>query len=150
MTANKRVLILNGPNLNMLGAREPHIYGSATLEEIEKTVRATATELGLELTFKQTNLEGELVSWIQNARFQSDIIVINAGAFSHTSIAILDALQLLEIPIIELHLSNIFAREEFRHNSYISKCATGVICGFGAAGYSLALEAAARILSEQD
>ena len=150
MTANKRVLILNGPNLNMLGAREPHIYGSATLEEIEKTVRATATELGLELTFKQTNLEGELVSWIQNARFQSDIIVINAGAFSHTSIAILDALQLLEIPIIELHLSNIFAREEFRHNSYISKCANGVICGFGAAGYSLALEAAARILSEQD
>ena len=150
MTANKRILVLNGPNLNMLGVREPDIYGSATLGEIEKTVRATATKLGLELTFKQTNLEGELVSWIQNARFQTDIIVINAGAFSHTSIAILDALQLLEIPIIELHLSNIFAREEFRHNSYISKCATGVICGFGAAGYNLALEAAAQILSEQD
>tara|TARA_B100000683_G_scaffold244613_1_gene254974 strand:- start:241 stop:645 length:405 start_codon:yes stop_codon:yes gene_type:complete len=134
----------------MLGVREPHIYGSTTLEEIEKTVRATATNLGLDLTFKQTNLEGELVSWIQNARFQTDIIVINAGAFSHTSIAVLDALQLLEIPIIELHLSNIFAREEFRHNSYISKCATGVICGFGAAGYDLALEAAARIFREQD
>ncbi len=150
MTANKRILVLNGPNLNMLGVREPHIYGSTTLEEIEKTVRATATNLGLDLTFKQTNLEGELVSWIQNARFQTDIIVINAGAFSHTSIAVLDALQLLEIPIIELHLSNIFAREEFRHNSYISKCATGVICGFGAAGYDLALEAAARIFREQD
>tara|TARA_B100000674_G_scaffold498288_1_gene535851 strand:- start:1382 stop:1786 length:405 start_codon:yes stop_codon:yes gene_type:complete len=134
----------------MLGVREPHIYGSTTLEEIEKTVRATATNLELDLTFKQTNLEGELVSWIQNARFQTDIIVINAGAFSHTSIAVLDALQLLEIPIIELHLSNIFAREEFRHNSYISKCATGVICGFGAAGYDLALEAAARIFREQD
>ena len=150
MTANKRILVLNGPNLNMLGVREPHIYASTTLEEIEKTVRATATNLGLDLTFKQTNLEGELVSWIQNARFQTDIIVINAGAFSHTSIAVLDALQLLEIPIIELHLSNIFAREEFRHNSYISKCATGVICGFGAAGYDLALEAAARIFREQD
>ena len=150
MTANKRILVLNGPNLNMLGVREPHIYGSTTLEEIEKTVRATATNLELDLTFKQTNLEGELVSWIQNARFQTDIIVINAGAFSHTSIAVLDALQLLEIPIIELHLSNIFAREEFRHNSYISKCATGVICGFGAAGYDLALEAAARIFREQD
>jgi len=150
LTANKRILVLNGPNLNMLGVREPHIYGSTTLEEIEKTVRATATNLGLDLTFKQTNLEGELVSWIQNARFQTDIIVINAGAFSHTSIAVLDALQLLEIPIIELHLSNIFAREEFRHNSYISKCATGVICGFGAAGYDLALEAAARIFREQD
>ena len=150
MTANKRILILNGPNVNMLGVREPHIYGSTTLEEIEKTVRATATNLELDLTFKQTNLEGELVSWIQNARFQTDIIVINAGAFSHTSIAVLDALQLLEIPIIELHLSNIFAREEFRHNSYISKCATGVICGFGAAGYDLALEAAARIFREQD
>jgi len=134
----------------MLGVREPDIYGSTTLEEIEKTVRATATKLGLELTFQQTNLEGELVSWIQNARSQTDIIVINAGAFSHTSIAILDALKLLEIPIIELHLSNIFAREEFRHNSYISKCATGVICGFGAAGYNLALEAAAQIFSEQD
>ncbi len=150
MATNKRILILNGPNLNMLGVREPDIYGSTTLEEIEKTVRATATKLGLELTFQQTNLEGELVSWIQNARSQTDIIVINAGAFSHTSIAILDALKLLEIPIIELHLSNIFAREEFRHNSYISKCATGVICGFGAAGYNLALEAAAQIFSEQD
>jgi len=150
LATNKRILILNGPNLNMLGVREPDIYGSTTLEEIEKTVRATATKLGLELTFQQTNLEGELVSWIQNARSQTDIIVINAGAFSHTSIAILDALKLLEIPIIELHLSNIFAREEFRHNSYISKCATGVICGFGAAGYNLALEAAAQIFSEQD
>ena len=150
MATNKRILILNGPNLNMLGVREPDIYGSTTLEEIEKTVRATATKLGLELTFQQTNLEGDLVSWIQNARSQTDIIVINAGAFSHTSIAILDALKLLEIPIIELHLSNIFAREEFRHNSYISKCATGVICGFGAAGYNLALEAAAQIFSEQD
>ncbi|HAA91990.1 MAG: type II 3-dehydroquinate dehydratase [Rhodospirillaceae bacterium] len=150
MTDTKRVLVLNGPNLNMLGVREPDVYGSETLEDIEAASKSAAKRLKLELTFRQSNLEGELVGWIQDARENQDIIIINAGAFTHTSIAILDALQLVETPVIELHLSNIFAREEFRHHSYISKCATGVICGFGAAGYELALEAAAQLLSKQD
>jgi len=150
LTDTKRVLVLNGPNLNMLGVREPDVYGSETLEDIEAASKSAAKRLKLELTFRQSNLEGELVGWIQDARENQDIIIINAGAFTHTSIAILDALQLVETPVIELHLSNIFAREEFRHHSYISKCATGVICGFGAAGYELALEAAAQLLSKQD
>lgn len=150
MTDTKRVLVLNGPNLNMLGVREPDVYGSETLADIEAAAGAAAERLNLALNFRQSNLEGELVGWIQEARENHDAIIINAGAFTHTSIAILDALQLVEIPVIELHLSNIFAREEFRHHSYISKCATGVICGFGAAGYELALQAAAQLLEKQD
>lgn len=149
-TDTKRVLVLNGPNLNMLGVREPEVYGSETLADIEAAASAAAGRSNLALTFRQSNLEGELVSWIQEARDSQDVIIINAGAFTHTSIAILDALQLVDIPVIELHLSNIFAREEFRHHSYISKCATGVICGFGAAGYELAIEAAATLLGKQD
>jgi len=140
------VLVLNGPNLNMLGVREPEVYGSETLESIETSCQRTAKRLDISVLFKQSNIEGTLVSWIQEARESQDAVIINAGAFTHTSIAILDALQLVEVPVIELHLSNIFAREEFRHHSYISPCATGVICGFGAAGYELALEATKRLL----
>jgi 3-dehydroquinate dehydratase-2 len=142
-----RVLVLNGPNLNMLGVREPAVYGSATLADIEASSAEAAKRLGLTLRFEQSNNEGALVDLIQAARTEQDALIINAGAFTHTSIAILDALQLLEIPIIELHLSNIFAREEFRHHSYISPCATGVICGFGADGYVLALEAAKKLIA---
>ena len=140
------MLVLNGPNLNMLGVREPEVYGSETLESIETSCQRTAKRLDISVLFKQSNIEGTLVSWIQEARESQDAVIINAGAFTHTSIAILDALQLVEVPVIELHLSNIFAREEFRHHSYISPCATGVICGFGAAGYELALEATKRLL----
>ncbi|MBE88306.1 MAG: type II 3-dehydroquinate dehydratase [Rhodospirillaceae bacterium] len=146
MTDTHNVLVLNGPNLNMLGVREPEVYGSETLESIETSCQRTAKRLDISVLFKQSNIEGTLVSWIQEARESQDAVIINAGAFTHTSIAILDALQLVEVPVIELHLSNIFAREEFRHHSYISPCATGVICGFGAAGYELALEATKRLL----
>lgn len=150
MTDRNKILVINGPNLNMLGVREPSIYGTETLEEIESAAQKTAEKLGVKLLFRQSNIEGELVDWIQDARLEVDLIIINAGAFSHTSIAILDALQLVEIPVIELHLSNIFAREDFRHNSYVSRCATGVICGFGAIGYKLALEAATQLLSKRN
>ena len=146
MTDTHNVLVLNGPNLNLLGVREPEVYGSETLESIETSCQRTAKRLDISVLFKQSNIEGTLVSWIQEARESQDAVIINAGAFTHTSIAILDALQLVEVPVIELHLSNIFAREEFRHHSYISPCATGVICGFGAAGYELALEATKRLL----
>jgi 3-dehydroquinate dehydratase-2 len=139
------VLVLNGPNLNMLGTREPEIYGSTTLLEIEERCRERAKMLGLELTFLQSNHEGELVTWIQEARSDGVSIIINAGAYTHTSVALQDALQLCDEPIIEVHLSNIFAREEFRHHSYISPLANGIICGFGAHGYLLALDAIAEL-----
>jgi 3-dehydroquinate dehydratase-2 len=142
-----KVLVLNGPNLNMLGVREPEIYGSDTLADIEKTCQEYAANHGLALDFRQSNTEGELVSWIQEARDSADAIVINAGAFTHTSVALLDALTIFEKPIIELHLSNVYAREEFRHRSYISPAASGIICGFGASGYELALNAVNRLLS---
>jgi len=144
---SKAVLILNGPNLNLLGTREPEIYGSVTLDDIRRNVESRAMELGLKVDFRQSNTEGELVDWIQSARSTAAAIVINAGAYTHTSIAILDALLASNLPVIELHLSNIFQREEFRHHSYISQAATGVICGFGAQGYLLALEAAKNLLS---
>ena len=148
MTDTHNVLVLNGPNLNMLGVREPAVYGSETLADIETVCQRVAKRLDISLSFKQSNIEGELVDWIQEARGSQDAFIINAGAFTHTSIAILDALQMVKVPVIELHLSNIFAREEFRHPSYISPCATGVICGFGAAGYELALEATKRLLGK--
>lgn len=137
------VLVLNGPNLNMLGTREPEIYGSQTLADIEAMARERATDLGLFVDFRQSNSEGELVSWIQDARQGADAIIINAGAYSHTSVAILDALQAFKGPIIEVHLSNIYKREAFRHHSYVSGVALGVICGLGAKGYLLALDAVA-------
>jgi 3-dehydroquinate dehydratase-2 len=140
------VLILNGPNLNMLGIREPHIYGAETLEDIENACQETATRLGLEIDFRQSNHEGELVTWIQDARGEHDAIILNAGAYTHTSIAIHDALSAVGLPVVEVHLSNIFRREPFRHHSYVSPVARGVICGFGSQGYLLALQAAGRLI----
>ena len=140
------MLVLNGPNLNMLGVREPAIYGRETLSDIEAACYARASSLGFALDFRQTNLEGELVSWIHEARGRQAGILINAGAYTHTSVALLDALQIAELPVIEVHLSNIYRREAFRHHSYISPVARGVICGFGSYGYVLAVEALARIL----
>jgi 3-dehydroquinate dehydratase-2 len=139
-----KVLVLNGPNLNLLGKREPEIYGRETLADIENAARAEAPELGLEIDFRQSNHEGELVDWIQEARGRYSGLIVNAGAYSHSSIAILDALKAVEIPIIEVHLSNIFQRERFRHHSHVSTVARGVICGFGAQGYLLALHAMAK------
>ncbi|ASG22100.1 type II 3-dehydroquinate dehydratase [Nitrospirillum viridazoti] len=140
------VLILNGPNLNMLGIREPHIYGAETLEDIENACQEMAARLGLEVDFRQSNHEGELVSWIQESRGEHDAIILNAGAYTHTSIAIHDALSAVGLPVVEVHLSNIFRREPFRHHSYVSPVAKGVICGFGSQGYLLALQAAARLI----
>ncbi len=137
------VLVLNGPNLNMLGTREPEIYGSQTLADIELMMKDRARTLHLGVDFRQSNHEGELVTWIQEARLTASAIIINAGAYTHTSVAILDALQAFKGPIIEVHLSNIFRREAFRHHSYVSGAATGVICGLGAKGYLLALDAVA-------
>jgi 3-dehydroquinate dehydratase-2 len=142
-----KVLVLNGPNLNMLGVREPEIYGSATLADIEAGCQKRARKLGLTVEFRQSNNEGELVTWVQEARTSTDALIINAGAFTHTSVALLDALSMYEKPIIELHLSNIYAREEFRHRSYISPAASGIICGFGASGYEMALDAVNRLLA---
>jgi 3-dehydroquinate dehydratase-2 len=140
------VLILNGPNLNMLGVREPAIYGAHTLDDLEAACQERAEVLGLSVDFRQSNSEGDLVGWIQQARADHDGIIINAGAYTHTSIAILDALTLAERPVIEVHLSNIYQRESFRHHSYISRVAKGVICGLGIQGYLLALDAMAWTL----
>jgi 3-dehydroquinate dehydratase-2 len=137
------VLILNGPNLNMLGVREPAIYGTETLDDIEALCLERAEALSIAVDFRQSNHEGELVSWIQQARGEHDGIILNAGAYTHTSIAIMDALLLTELPVIEVHLSNIFRRETFRHHSYVSPAATGVIVGLGFDGYRLALRALA-------
>jgi 3-dehydroquinate dehydratase-2 len=141
------ILVLNGPNLNMLGMREPQIYGRETLGDIEEACREHGHKLGLSIDFRQSNLEGELVTWIQEARGTADAILINAGAYTHTSVALLDALKLTELPVIEVHLSNIFLREAFRHHSYISLAAKGVICGFGGHGYLIALDAARQLLA---
>ncbi|WP_029007137.1 type II 3-dehydroquinate dehydratase [Azospirillum halopraeferens] len=146
MAIDASILVLNGPNLNMLGVREPHIYGATTLDDLEALCQERAEQLGLSIDFRQSNHEGELVSWIQESRTDHDGIVINAGAYTHTSIAILDALTLSERPVIEVHLSNIYKRETFRHHSYISAVAQGVICGFGPQGYLMALDAMAQIV----
>jgi 3-dehydroquinate dehydratase II len=137
----KRVLVLNGPNLNMLGVREPETYGAQTLADIETMCVDAGRSLGLEVEARQSNHEGELVTWIQQALGSFEAIVINPGAYSHTSVAIHDALRAVALPVIEVHLSNIHARENFRHHSFVSTVATGVICGLGAAGYRLALSA---------
>jgi 3-dehydroquinate dehydratase II len=142
----KPIYVLNGPNLNLLGAREPAVYGFETLGDVRSRTETRAHALGLAIDFRQSNHEGELVGWIQDARQAAAGIVLNAGALTHTSIAILDALQAAELPVIEVHLSNIFRREPYRHHSYVSLAAKGVICGLGAKGYELALEAMADIL----
>lgn len=135
------ILILNGPNLNMLGVREPDVYGFKNLSAIALECEEYAAELGFTLDFRQSNHEGEMVTIIQEAHNNYSGVIINAGAYTHTSIAILDALKILDVPIIEVHLSNLFQREEFRHHSYISGVAKGLICGFGGHGYILALDA---------
>jgi 3-dehydroquinate dehydratase-2 len=143
------VFILNGPNLNLLGVRDPSIYGRDTLGDIEERCTARAAALGLEIDFRQTNHEGQLVDWIQEARESADGIILNAGAFTHTSVALLDALSAADLPVIEVHLSNIFRREGFRHHSYVSLAANGVICGLGGRGYELALDAIAGLIEDK-
>ena len=143
------VVVLNGPNLNMLGLRQPHIYGADTLDDVEALCSETAEALGLAIDCRQSNHEGELVTWIQECRGRAAGIVINPGAYSHTSVAILDALLAAEVPVMEVHISNIHRRDEFRHHSYVSKAATGVICGCGIQGYALALTALADLLQNQ-
>ena len=136
----KPVYVLNGPNLNMLGLREPHIYGSVTLDDVRILVETHARGLGMTVSFRQSNIEGELVTWIQEARTKASAIILNAGAYTHTSIAILDALSAAELPVVEVHLSNVYRRERFRHRSFVSPVALGVICGFGPTGYLMALD----------
>ena len=136
-----RILFLNGPNLNLLGTREPEKYGKLTLADIEARVRAKAVGMGLDVEFRQTNIEGELVTWIQEAQGRFDVIVLNAAADTHTSVAIRDAIAAVQVPTIEIHLSNVHAREEFRHVSLIAPVCRGQIAGFGAGSYELALEA---------
>ena len=142
----KRVLVLNGPNLNMLGIREPKTYGTQTLADIEAMCVKIGKSLKLAVECRQSNREGELCEWIQGAFGKMDGIIINPGGYSHTSVAIRDAISAVAIPTVEVHLSNIHAREEFRHHSFISAVAVGVICGLGATGYRLALEALAERL----
>jgi 3-dehydroquinate dehydratase-2 len=139
----KPIFVLNGPNLNLLGSREPEVYGRESLDDIKARCERKATSLGFPLVFRQSNHEGELVAWIQEARVSGAGVIVNAGAFTHTSIALLDALLACQIPSVEVHLSNIFTREPFRQHSYISKAVKGVICGFGPLGYELAIEALA-------
>lgn len=136
-----RILILNGPNLNLLGSREPEVYGKESLADIQSLCEAEAKQCGLSVDFRQSNHEGELVEWIHEAARDFDGVIINAAAYSHTSVAILDALLALSIPVIEVHLSNIYKRDEFRHHSFVSAAAKGVICGLGSQGYALALRA---------
>ena len=143
------IAVLNGPNLNMLGLRQPHIYGRATLDDVEQLCAETAEGLGLAIDFRQTNGEGELVTWVQECRGRAAGIIINPAGYTTTSIALLDALLASELPVIEVHISNIHRREEFRQHSYVSKAAVGVICGLGVRGYALAMQAMADILEEQ-
>jgi 3-dehydroquinate dehydratase-2 len=143
----KPIYVLNGPNLNMLGLREPAVYGRESLADLKKRAETRAKSVGLTIDFRQSNSEAELIGWIQEARDKAGGIILNAGAFSHTSIAILDALQAAELPVIEVHLSNIFRREPYRQHSYVSLAAKGVICGLGGKGYELALEAMADTLA---
>ena len=143
------VFVLNGPNLNLLGVRDPSIYGHDTLADIESRCLTRATVLDVQIDFRQTNHEGQLVDWIHEARESADGIVLNAGALTHTSVAVLDALSAAGLPVIEVHLSNIFRREPFRHHSYVSLAARGVICGLGPQGYELALEAIASLIEDE-
>jgi 3-dehydroquinate dehydratase-2 len=144
------VAVLNGPNLNMLGSREPTLYGAATLDDLEALCAETAQALDLAIDFRQTNHEGELITWVQECRDRARGIVINPGGYSHTSVALMDALLAAELPTVEVHLTNIHAREEFRRHSLVSRVANGVICGLGIRGYGLALTAIAEIILDED
>ena len=137
----KKILILNGPNLNLLGSRQPEVYGKTTLKDIQQACEKRSKQFGFEIDFRQSNVEGEMVDWLHEAKSTCAGAVLNAGAYTHTSIALMDAISSIELPVVEVHLSNIHAREEFRHKSYVSKVALGQICGFGAIGYEMALEA---------
>jgi 3-dehydroquinate dehydratase-2 len=141
------IAVLNGPNLNMLGLRQPEVYGHATLDDVEALCAETGEQLDLAIDFRQTNGEGELISWIQEYRGRAAGIVINPAGYSHTSVALMDALLSAELPVIEVHITNIHRRDSFRHHSYVSKVAVGVICGLGIRGYALALTAMAELLS---
>lgn len=140
-----KVLFLNGPNLNLLGTREPEVYGRTTLADIEAKVRQRAAQLKVEVDFRQSNQEGELVNWIQEAKGRFQVIVLNAAAYTHTSVALRDAIAAIGVPTIEIHLSNIHAREEFRHKSLIAPVCKGQICGFGENSYVLGLEASVNV-----
>jgi len=145
----KPIYVLNGPNLNLLGTREPEIYGSDTLEDVRAACEAKAREMGLTIEFRQSNHEGVLIDWVQEAREAASAVVLNPAGYGHTSIALLDALKALAIPLVECHLSNPAARERYRRRSYVSEAAAGVVSGFGAMSYTLALEAAARLAQQQ-
>jgi 3-dehydroquinate dehydratase II len=147
----KTVYVLNGPNLNLLGTREPELYGRASLADVERLCRATAKRHDLEMEFRQSNHEGEIVDWIQEARAKGAAgLIINPAGYTTTSIAILDALLTLEAPVIEIHITNIHAREPFRRHSYVSKAARAVICGFGIEGYALAITGVARLMDAKE
>ncbi len=147
----KTVYVLNGPNLNLLGSREPEIYGRATLADIEKLCRAAAKRHGLAVEFRQSNHEGEIIDWIQQAHAENAAgLVINPAGYSHTSVAILDALAAMEAPVIEVHISNIHARESFRRRSYVSQTARAIVCGFGIEGYALAITGLASMIDAED
>ncbi len=143
------IVVLNGPNLNMLGLRQPEIYGEATLDDVEQLCLQAAERLDVTIDFRQTNGEGELVSWVQECRGRASGIVINPAAYGHTSIALLDALLAVELPVIEVHMSNIHRREAFRHHTYVSQAARGVICGLGIRGYAHALQAVADMIEDE-
>ena len=145
---SKPIYVLSGPNLNLLGEREPEIYGAQTLADIEATCAARAARLGREVVFRQSNHEGELIDWVQEARNAAGALVINPAGYGHTSVALLDALKTLSIPIVECHLSNPAAREAFRRTTYVSLAATGVVSGFGPASYELAVEAACGLAAD--
>jgi 3-dehydroquinate dehydratase-2 len=142
---SKPIYVLNGPNLNLLGVREPHVYGKVTLDQIREVCEARAKDFGRKIVFRQTNHEGELVDWVQEAREQASALVINPAGYGHTSIALLDALKTLSIPVVECHLSNIAAREPFRRSSYVSLVASGLIMGLGPLSYELAVDSALRL-----
>lgn len=141
----KPIYVLNGPNLNLLGTREPHIYGTTTLDDVRALCEARARSLGHDVVFRQTNHEGELIDWVQEAGREACAVVINPAGYGHTSIGLLDALKAVSVPVVECHLSHLAAREDFRRSTYVSLAAKGLISGFGAAGYELAVEAAVRL-----
>ena len=147
---NQKILVINGPNLNLLGTREKEKYGQSTLKDIQNKCEDHAKTVGLEIDFKQSNVEGEIVNFVQDARDKYDGIVINAGGYTHTSVAILDALLAVKKPTIELHITNIYKREDFRHKSMISKAADGIICGLGVKGYVVALEGIKEIINNEN